>query len=119
MVPLTATATAPILLKTTVQVAKSDAALDVPNNALPIVPQAAKPLVRALVLTVAAPCAEGPVNHLVVALVPMSPLVQVAHQVPVLLLVGIIASGRVRWHVAQIACRVALLHRNEPIRTLF
>lgn len=115
----TATATAPIQPKTAVQAVRLDAARDVPSNAVPIAQRAAKPHVRVLVPTVAAPCAEGPVSHLVVALVPMSPLVQVAHQVPVLLLVGIIASGRVRWHVVQIACRVALLHRNEPIRTLF
>lgn len=49
----------------------------------------------------------------------MSHLIQAAPPGHALPLVGTIASGRVRWHVVQIACRVALLHRNEPIRPLF
>ena len=53
------------------------------------------------------------------ATVPMSHLVQAAPPGHALLLVGTIALGCVRWHVVQIACRVALLHRNESIRPLF
>lgn len=53
------------------------------------------------------------------ATAPMSHLVQVAPPEHALRHVGTIALGHVRWLVVQIACRVALLHRNEYICPLF
>jgi hypothetical protein len=89
-------ATAPIQHKTTAQVVKSDAAMVVPNNALPTVQQVANPPVRVLVLTDAAPFVEERVSHRAVAHVLMFPQVQAALRALVLLLVETTVSEHAR-----------------------
>ena len=113
VVPPTAMAIAPIQHKTTVQIVKLDAAPDVPNNAVPIVQRAAKPLVQAPAPTDVAHFAAEPASLPVAVLVLMSLLVQVAPLAHVLLLAKTIALGHARWLAVRIVCRVVSPLQNE------